>query len=394
MKKQLISSIASIAIICNSIGFNLVSNTNVYADDIVSEDIIDQVDIFDSESTITPISYRVWDDEKKQIVDVDNPCTDYIVVSDDTTVFLSNKTYVVNSDVKISSRITVYTNVNLILCDGFTLTASKGINLTGSLNIYGQTNDTGKLIATGTDYEAGIGGNNNKAGGTITINGGNIVAKGALYSAGIGGGGGGTGGNVTINGGIIEAIGGSTGAGIGGSHEGRGGSVIINGGIVNATGGGNSSGIGKGLYAQSSEKGILILGNNVKLEISTNCKNWINSDTGETRTTYMRTSTINIEPTNNKTETDINYIERIKELEEKISALESENAALKDEIEQLKSGLITGTFGDIDGNDIIDGRDATILLTYYAKTSTGYTGTLAEFVAASKDAVATSSNDT
>lgn len=324
--------------------------------------------------------------KKKQIVDADTPCTDYIVVSDDTTAFLSNKTYVVNSDVKISSQITAYKNVNLILCDGFTLTALKGINLTGSLNIYGQINDTGKLIATGADYSAGIGGSkNNRTSGTLTINGGTIVAKGGLYSAGIGGGDGGAGGNVAINGGIIEAIGGSAGAGIGGSFEGRGGNVIINGGIVNATGGGsNSSGIGKGNYAQSSEEGVLILGKNIKLEISTNGMDWINSDTVETRTTYMKTSTINIEPTKNESDTSINYIDRIKELEE-------ENTKLKEENEKLRNGLNipTTNYGDINGDNVIDGRDATLLLTYYAKTSTGYEGTLAEFVASSEESVNT-----
>lgn len=74
-----------------------------------------------------------------------------------------------------------------------------------------------------------------------------------------------------------------------------------------------------------------------------------------------------------------------------IKALSDENATLKQKVVDLQNN--TG-FGDIDGNDIIDGRDATMLLTYYAKTSTGYTDTLAEFIAASEDAVATSSNDT
>ena len=41
----------------------------------------------------------------------------------------------------------------------------------------------------------------------------------------------------------------------------------------------------------------------------------------------------------------------------------------------------TKIFGDINGDGIIDGRDATTLLTYYAKTSTGYTGTLEQFIA-------------
>ena len=72
--------------------------------------------------------------------------------------------------------------------------------------------------------------------------------------------------------------------------------------------------------------------------------------------------------------------QKIKDLEAKISNLEIENAALKTENEQLKNGLITETFGDIDGDNIIDGRDATLLLTYYAKTSTGYTGTLDDLI--------------
>lgn len=41
---------------------------------------------------------------------------------------------------------------------------------------------------------------------------------------------------------------------------------------------------------------------------------------------------------------------------------------------------VSRLFGDINGDGIIDGRDATILLTYYAKTSTGYTGSLEQFV--------------
>ena len=65
---------------------------------------------------------------------------------------------------------------------------------------------------------------------------------------------------------------------------------------------------------------------------------------------------------------------------DEVSLLKEENAKLKEENERLKNGLITGTFGDIDGNDIIDGRDATVLLTYYAKTSVGYTGTLDNFI--------------
>ena len=60
----------------------------------------------------------------------------------------------------------------------------------------------------------------------------------------------------------------------------------------------------------------------------------------------------------------------IKELEEKIQKLENESG----------SGQTSNSFGDIDGNDIIDGRDATMLLTYYAKTSIGYVGSLEDFI--------------
>ena len=51
------------------------------------------------------------------------------------------KTYVVTETASISTRITVSGEVNLILCDGATLTASKGITVTDSniLNIHAQS---------------------------------------------------------------------------------------------------------------------------------------------------------------------------------------------------------------------------------------------------------------
>ena len=49
----------------------------------------------------------------------------------------------------------------------------------------------------------------------------------------------------------------------------------------------------------------------------------------------------------------------------------------------------TATFGDINGDDVIDGRDASMLLTYYAKTSTGYKGTLEQFVKGDEEEPAT-----
>ena len=169
--------------------------------------------------------------------------------------------YVVNSDVAISDRVSVTGEVNLILCDGKTLTASKGINVTNgnALNIYGQSADTGKLSASGgavigtqTYYGAGIGGGGRgqpNAGGTVTIYGGVVIANGGYASAGISGGYFGVGGVTTIYGGTVTATGGQYGSGIGhGSSDqpGNGGSVTIYGGDVTAKSYNCGAGIGNG----------------------------------------------------------------------------------------------------------------------------------------------------
>ena len=83
--------------------------------------------------------------------------------------------YVVNSTVTVSSsRIEVLGTVNLILVDGKTFRAEKGLHVPSgvTLNIYGQSSGTGQLHSfSNTDQLAGIGGNNNQTGGTITIQG-------------------------------------------------------------------------------------------------------------------------------------------------------------------------------------------------------------------------------
>ena len=155
--------------------------------------------------------------------------------------------YVVNSAVAISERITVTGAVNLILADGFSLTASAGITVSdgNSLTIWGQSDGTGTLTATGNDiWLAGIGSNgqNDKC-GAIVINGGTVEATGGNWTAGIGG----EGGTITINGGNVKAVGGNNGAGIGGVSGGSiPGTITITGGTVDAHGGGNGSGIGAG----------------------------------------------------------------------------------------------------------------------------------------------------
>ena len=51
----------------------------------------------------------------------------------------------------------------------------------------------------------------------------------------------------------------------------------------------------------------------------------------------------------------------------------------------MSAGMSVGTFGDVNGDSIIDGSDATLLLTYYASASTGYSGTLEQFAGLSDD---------
>ena len=145
-----------------------------------------------------------------------------------TTTSWSNGWYVVYDDVTITNRISVSGTANLILGNGATLTASKGITVGSSatLNIYAQSDDEatmGALVATAAENSnnAAIGGVNNTNFGTIVINGGKITATTSNSGAGIGGGYGSNGGSITINGGIVVANAGdySYSAGIGGSSK-------------------------------------------------------------------------------------------------------------------------------------------------------------------------------
>lgn len=181
-----------------------------------------------------------------------------IVVEDETTSWNGEggeAWYVVNEDTEISERVEVSGAVNLVLCDGVTLTAEKGIHVTGenSLTIYGQEAGDGKINAKSERVQAAIGGNSDEPGGILTINGGTIDANGGVNAAGIGGGfgGKGTAGNITINSGNVYAKGGIQAAGIGGgiyaSGVGDGEKIVINGGEVEAIGGSNAAGIGGGM---------------------------------------------------------------------------------------------------------------------------------------------------
>ncbi|MBO4734456.1 MAG: hypothetical protein J5662_08270, partial [Clostridia bacterium] len=164
----------------------------------------------------------------------------------------SSGKYVVVGDVTVDDFITVSGDVSIILCDGATLRAKKGIGVKSgnSLTIWGGPKGTGKLIATGVVNCAGIGGYQNGSElydcGTVTINGGIIDATGGNFGAGIGGAYEKSCGTVIVNRGTVTAQGGGDGAGIGGGWRSSGGTVTINGGTVTATGGESGAGIGGG----------------------------------------------------------------------------------------------------------------------------------------------------
>ena len=197
-------------------------------------------------STQENVSYI--DPTKEQTAQTCDSAT--VVTESDTTWGDDNNDgwYVVNGNVTIDQRVTVTGDVHLILADGYTLTASQGIHVdeSQSLTIYGQSVGTGKLTARGGFDQAGIGGNEDQSGGTITINGGTVTANGGYGSAGIGGSRKAEGGTITINGGTVTANGSEGGAGIGRGYSGTGGTITINGGTVTATGGSGGAGIGSG----------------------------------------------------------------------------------------------------------------------------------------------------
>jgi|GEM_PF-1195988 len=125
---------------------------------------------------------------------------------DSGTVNLSDAWYAITDDVTISDRMTVSGTVNLILCDGATLTAVKGIDVPdgATLNIYAEST-SGTLLVTNPDSGyAGIGVENGEAAGTISINSGVVTVAAGNDAAAIGGG---DSGSVTFNGGNVTSNG-------------------------------------------------------------------------------------------------------------------------------------------------------------------------------------------
>ena len=222
-----------------------------------------------------PVAYIDFDENGVQKIESREK---YSLVTENNTEWNAsdenNGWYVVSSDVTIGTeeapqRVTVSGDVHLILANGADLTVNGGIgvNENNSLTIYAQPTKDGETPGSLTvenvqATNAGIGGGNYGAGGTITTNGG-------VNSAGIGGGDYGPGGNITINGGDeITATGTNGGAGIGSGYAGSAGStttINISGGIVRATGGNAATGYSGDagnavIYATAGESGEAIVG--------------------------------------------------------------------------------------------------------------------------------------
>lgn len=239
-----------------------------------------------AEDAVTYTEYS-WDDRTKTLSSTTKTITDYTIVTGE--MFKTHKdglnsgNYVVIGNVTVSDYFYIRKNqtVNLIVQPGTILTCKKGIGCGydkdgqySTLNIYG----TGKIVATGKKYYAGIGGRDNETSGNINIHGTTIEAKGGSYGAGIGGGDEGKKPDyktaIKIYAGNITATGGSEAAGIGGNEQ-PGARTYIYGGNITATskklgagiGGESGAGIGAGEdggdLREAKDGGVNILGGNV-----------------------------------------------------------------------------------------------------------------------------------
>ena len=197
---------------------------------------------------------------------VEQMCTNYETVTEDTDCFLDGTWYVVTNGADIvRGSIVLDGSVHLILCDGGRLAARGADDEAGiqvgkgdSLAIYGQRGESGMLEATGSQESAssagaGIGsGSPENYCGAISIHGGCVVATGGKGSPGIGGATIAKSSAITITGGSVVAIGGASvtggfsslgGCGIGLGDQRISGNVTIAGGTVTATGGSFRAGI-------------------------------------------------------------------------------------------------------------------------------------------------------
>ena len=180
---------------------------------------------------------------------------------------------IVRGNVEFNNRITLPKDVNLILADGATLTAKKGVTVAsdGGFAIYAQSTDEatmGKLTAPGSNggFNAAIGAPDSGVCGNITIYGGAITAKSEGDGAGIGASWSGSCGDIAIYGGVVNALGNMGSAGIGSGYNNSScGNITISGGVVNAQSIDDAAGIGSG-FNSSTCGNITISGGGVNAQ--------------------------------------------------------------------------------------------------------------------------------
>ena len=138
------------------------------------------------------VPYRAWNGATGQMED--RTCTDYTVVTADTTALEDGKWYVVEGPVACKA-ITVSGAAHLILCDGKTLTADAVAG--GALTVCGQSEGLGELIVSGAvssalTCEGGIISAGTIAGESLAVVGGRVTVTDGVS------------GTVTIDGGTVR----------------------------------------------------------------------------------------------------------------------------------------------------------------------------------------------
>ena len=177
------------------------------------------------------------------------PITDYTNITSETTDW-QDGWYVASGTVEIEELIAVTGNVSLLLTDGCSLNAKKGIAVQSNsvFSIYAQSTGENMGALTAEAYGRGSAIGRTNMTGSITISGGKITANTSGEGAAIGGSF-----NaaddmafIAIKGGLINANSSGCGAAIGGSRDGNLGTISISGGTVNAKTAGSGSAIGSG----------------------------------------------------------------------------------------------------------------------------------------------------
>ena len=256
----------------------------------------------------TGVTYYDYDPSTKTLVEKTLPAgtTVTTITAGDTEDDIMPGWNLIVGNVTIPNYFFLLGEVKFILADGATLTTEGiGVELlenNGSFTVYAQStgDNMGRIVTTGCENAAGIGGGYSEAVGDIAIFGGIIDVTGGDGGAGIGSGFGGSCSNISIFGGIINATGGTGAAGIGSGAGGVGSessceNIALQGGIVNAVGGSDAAGIGCGNGGSCGY--ATVVGAYVKAVAGGETDNPIdNLMTSRTTATVENTQYVNYEP--------------------------------------------------------------------------------------------------